>query len=44
LAQAAKATMIVANSTTLTVNCWVAGSTITSVNVSGYCHAVSVPY
>jgi len=38
------ATVTVANSTTFTASCFVAGSTITSVTVSGYCHASAVPF
>jgi hypothetical protein len=42
--QSAKATLIVANSTTFTASCWAAASTTTSVSVSGYCHISAVPY
>jgi hypothetical protein len=44
LTQLIKATMTVANSTTFTASCFVAGSTTTSLTVIGYCHVRAVPY
>jgi hypothetical protein len=42
--QLIKATMVVNSGTTFTAQCWVAGSTTTSLTVYGYCHAIAAPY
>jgi hypothetical protein len=44
LTQMIKATLIVANSTTLTVSGFIAGSTTTSVTIYGFLHISAVPY
>jgi hypothetical protein len=43
LSQTITATVTVANSTTFTASCFVAGSTVGSITVFGYCHTTAIP-